>query len=73
MGSKDIYMHGTYTIVYEGWAAAKLNQEDIGVRPFIRLWEFGGTRRREKRGRDWGSAAIKDHPTCISLRHKAWR
>lgn len=57
VGSKNIYMHGTCTIVHEGWAAVKLNQEDIGVRPFIRLWEFGGTRRRERRGRDWGSAA----------------
>jgi len=45
-------MRGTYRMVYEGWAAVKLNREDIGVRPFIRLWEFGGsTRRRERRGR----------------------
>lgn len=35
----------------------KLNREDIGVRPFIRLWEFGGTRRRERRGRAGDSVA----------------
>lgn len=55
---QHIYMHGTYTIVYGGWAAVKLNREDIGVRPFIRLWEFGGTRRRERRGR--AGARLRD-------------
>lgn len=55
--SKDIYMRGTYRMVYEGWVAVKLNREDIGVRPFIRLWEFGGTRRRERRG----SAGVRLH------------
>jgi len=41
-------------------AMVRLNREDIGVRPFIRLWEFGGTRRRERKGRVRLGGAIED-------------
>lgn len=47
-------MRGTYSSgVYRG--VVRLSREDIGVRPFIRLREFGGARSGGEEKRKWGS------------------